>query len=230
MICNDLLDSGFLDGLKGVAFDCDGVLFDSWEANKAFYNAIRSGLGLGLMDADMERYVHAHAVKDSVRRISPKGREEEALAVAKAFDYKSILHHMTPEPGLEKVLVALRDSGLKLAVFTNRTNTMETVLDLFGLDSYFYPVMTAGKVPPKPHPDGLNHILDAWDASPDEIAFVGDSHLDQESASAAGVRFWAYKSPQLPADLHLPDFWCLLRQVFRRFGNGCPGTDAVVSD
>lgn len=216
-VLDDSLDSSFLDGLLGVAFDCDGVLFDSWEANKAYYNTILAGLGLGVMDAGMEAFVHAHAVKDSILRITPEGREEEAFAIARGIDYTTLLHHMIPEPGLEDMLNGLQDAGLRLGVFTNRTNTMETILDLFHLGSYFNPVMTAGKVPPKPSPDGLHRILDAWSASPRQVAFVGDSHLDQEAAEAAGLRFWAYKAPQLEADLHLPDFPSLLRQVQKHY-------------
>ncbi|WP_461209993.1 HAD family hydrolase [Desulfocurvus sp. DL9XJH121] len=223
LICNDFLDSGFLDGLKGVAFDCDGVLFDSWEANKAFYNSIRQSFGLGVMDAAMEHYVHAHAVRESVACVVPEDKLEEGLAMARGIDYRTLLHHMIPEPGLEETLTSMREAGLKLAVFTNRTNTMETVLELFGLESYFHPVMTAGKVPPKPRPDGLVRIGEAWCADPGEIAFVGDSSLDQQSARAAGTRFWAYKAPSLGADLHLPDFWSLRRHVLRRRGAGGAG-------
>ena len=222
-VLDDSFDPAFLDGLAGVAFDCDGVLFDSWEANKAFYNRIRAGLGLGVMDADMEHYVHAHAVKESVLRITPKGREDEAFEVARGIDYTTLLHHMVPEPGLVDLLTGMRGAGMQLGVFTNRTNTMETILEIFELDSYFHPVMTVGKVPPKPRPDGLLHILDEWGVGPHEMAFVGDSSLDQQAADAAGVRFWAYKAPELTAELHLNDFPSLLRHVRRLSGAGLGG-------
>lgn len=215
LICNDFLSPDFLGGLKGIVFDCDGVLFDSWEANKAYYNGIRAGLGFDPMDADMEHYVHAHAVKDSIRYVTPEERWDEAFAVAKGLEYRDLLHHMIPEPGLESLLGVARRAGLKLGVFTNRTTTMELVLSIFGLELYFAPVITAAKVPPKPRPDGLHRILNEWGLRAHEIAFVGDSHLDGAAALAAGVPFWAYKAPALEADMHLPDFWSLLRQLQR---------------
>lgn len=215
IICNDFASPDFLDGLKGIAFDCDGVLFDSWEANKAYYNGILAGIGAGPMDGEQEDFVHAHAVKESLLHIAPAGREDEAFEVARNTDYKTVLPYMTPEPGLEQVLAAIRESGLRIGLFTNRTTTMETILDIFGLEHFFYPVMTAGKVPAKPNPEGLRKILDAWGCKPDEMAFVGDTSLDAQAAHAAGVRFWSFKTAGLPADVHLPDFWSLKRQLGR---------------
>jgi len=218
LICNDFLAPDFLKDIKGLVFDCDGVMFDSWEANKAYYNSIRAGLGLGPMDADMEHYVHAHAVKESIRYSTPEESWEEAFKIAKGLEYRDLLHHMVPEPGLEAVLGEARRAGLNLAVFTNRTTTMDLVLDLFGLDGYFSMVMTAGRVAPKPRPDGLVRIQERWGLAPHEIVMIGDSELDGLAARAAGTPFWAYKAPGLSADLHLPDFWSLLRQIRRAHG------------
>lgn len=218
LICNDFLSTDFLSGIKGIVFDCDGVMFDSWQANKAYYNSIRAGLDLGPMDADMEHYVHAHAVKESIRHIAPEERWDEAFKVAKGIEYRTVLHHMVPESGLETLLGEARRAGLELAVFTNRSTTMELVLNLFGLEHYFSEVMTAGKVPAKPRPDGLLRILDRWGMKSHEIAMIGDSGLDEAASRAADVPFWAYKAPQLDADLHLPDFWSLLRLVRKAHG------------
>lgn len=223
-LCTDFTDPRFLEGLTGLVFDCDGVLFDSWEVNKAYYNAIRKGLGLEPMDPEMEHYVHAHAVNESVARITPAGRLDEAQAVRASLDYRELIHLMRPAPGLAHMLDAARGAGLRLGVFTNRTTTMELVLDTFGLDHFFEPVVTARDVAPKPAPDGLRRILGRWRATAGQVAFVGDTVLDQRAARRAGVRFWAYRAPALAADLHIDDFWCLGRHLAGR-GKG-PGVEA----
>ncbi len=215
ILCTDFTDPAFLRGLKGLAFDCDGVLFDSWEVNKAYYNAIRAGLDLGPMDPEMEHYVHAHAVRESIERITPEGRLDEAMAVRATVDYRDLIGLMLPAPGLVEMLGAARDAGLRLAVYTNRTTTMELVLERFGLDHFFELVVTARDVRPKPHPEGMRRILSMWRAQPRELAYVGDSGLDQAVASRTGVRFWAYRARTLAADLHVDDFWCLRRHLLR---------------
>jgi HAD superfamily hydrolase (TIGR01549 family) len=212
-LCTDFTDPRLMQGLTGLVFDCDGVLFDSWEVNKAYYNAIREGLGLEPMDAQMEEYVHAHAVNESVIRITPEGRLAEAQAVRAGLDYRELIHLMLPAPGLVPMLEAARDAGLRLGVFTNRSSTMELVLETFGLEHFFDPVVTARDVKPKPAPDGLRRILNRWRATSAQVAFVGDTILDQRAARGAGVRFWAYRAEALRADMHVDDFWCLGRRL-----------------
>ncbi|MDY7001726.1 MAG: HAD family hydrolase, partial [Thermodesulfobacteriota bacterium] len=82
-ICNDFTDIEFLSGLKGIVFDCDGVMFDSMGANRRYYNLVLEGLSLGPMDQDQERYVHAHMVRDSIAHIVPPERLQEADEIRK---------------------------------------------------------------------------------------------------------------------------------------------------
>ncbi|NJB66644.1 HAD superfamily hydrolase (TIGR01549 family) [Desulfobaculum xiamenense] len=219
-LCNDFCGLDFLKGLKGIVFDCDGVLFDTMGLNRRFYNLIRERLGMPPMNEDEENYVHAHAVRESIAYITPAEREEEVREVWKSIDYRELIPAMVPSPGLYELLPTLRSAGLRMAVYTNRTNTMEMVLDRFDLAQYFELVVTAGNVTPKPHPEGMYHILGSWNVQPTEIAYVGDTSIDAEVAESAGVPFWAYRNELLKADMFLNDFWSLRRCVMRAAGNG----------
>ena len=53
--------------LKGVIFDCDGVLVASKEANKQYYNLILKGLGMPPMNSEQEDYMHMHTVDESIK-------------------------------------------------------------------------------------------------------------------------------------------------------------------
>jgi HAD superfamily hydrolase (TIGR01509 family) len=90
------------------------------------------------------------------------------------------------------------------AIATNRTNTIQTVLETFDLVDLFDLVVSAWDVEhPKPHPDPLNKILRHFDIEPDELLYVGDSELDQIAAEASGAILVAYKNPALRSDFHI---------------------------
>ena len=55
-----------MTALKLVIFDCDGVMFESKDANRKYYNHLLEEFGYPLMDQQEEDYVHSHNVFDSV--------------------------------------------------------------------------------------------------------------------------------------------------------------------
>lgn len=210
LVCNPLLKGLSLENLKGVIFDCDGVLFDSRDVNIQFYNKIRGFFYLPPMSPEQEEFVHTHSVQDSFRHILPPGYEKEFPRIRKQLDYSRLLTYMKMEDGLVELMDFLLEKGLKAAINTNRTDTMHLLLTTYGLEKYFQPVVTAADVSrPKPHPESLFKILDHWSVMPGEVVFIGDSMVDQEAAMGAGTPFWAFKNEGLQAQMLIPDFWTL---------------------
>jgi HAD superfamily hydrolase (TIGR01509 family) len=192
------------------------VLFDSRDVNRHYYNHILHALGLEPMTREDEEYVFMHTVDASLQRIIPPELRARAAQVQGHMTYDDFIERMIPEPGLFELLEALAGRGVRMAVNTNRKNSMERVLERFGLTAYFDPVMTAAKVArPKPDPEGLNRIVAAWGLPPDALAYLGDSAVDQETTVRAGIAFWAYRNPDLRAKLHVDSFH-ELRQWFSR--------------
>ena len=203
-------------GINGFIFDCDGVLFDTRESNAQYYNAIRGRLGLGPMTPAQEAYCHVHTVLDCIAHVTPPGLMAQALQARKDVSYtREILPHLRPFPGLYEVLDALRGRKYRLAVHTNRSNTMENVASRYGLVGYFFPLMTAGKAQAKPHPEGVHRILTAWGMKRENVVFIGDSRIDQACAARAGVRFWVFGGQPLAAEARIPDWHCLLQALMR---------------
>ena len=216
--CGDLMSPEYLVGVRGLIFDCDGVLFDSLASNIRYYNTIKAKLGLEPMDEDQARFVHMHAVQASLAYIVPKGMHHRIEEARASVDYNSeILPFLIPEPGLYELLAWLKRVGTPLAISTNRTTTMDMVVSRFGLQRFFFPVVTATQVWAKPHPEGVYKILRQWRMAPAEVAYIGDSEVDEATAQAAGVAFWAYKNENLPARLHIRDFWSLRRSLKKIF-------------
>lgn len=184
-------------GIKAVIYDCDGVMFDSIEANCVFYGEIfrQMGLELDRNDAAMMRVIHTFANREVLKYYFPEeALFDKALSIARGINYMNLVPLMEMEAELEATLAALK-GRVHLAVCTNRSSSMDAVLEGFGLDGYFSFVMTAAKASfPKPHPDPLNRILAHFNLQPEEALFVGDSAVDAEAAAAASVPFVAYKS------------------------------------
>lgn len=185
-------------GVTTVIYDCDGVIFESFEANFAFYSKVLERFGkppLDKGDARTMRLLHTYASRDVLANLfAGDPREEEALRFASAIDYRELLPYMHMEEGFIDTLEQLK-GRVNLAVCTNRSTSMEMLLEDFGLAPYFSYVMTAQKVTnPKPHPEPLLKILDHYRIGPREALFVGDSDLDRRAAEASGVPFVAYRA------------------------------------
>ena len=192
-----------MNKISVIIFDCDGVMFDSRQANINFYNHLLQHFGLPLMSEDKVAFVHMHTADKSVRHIF---RDTPYMEMAQAYrmrmDYTPFLKDMILEPELKTLLEDLRP-GFGLAVATNRSNTIGKVLESYGLSKYFDIVVSSLDVKkPKPHPESLLKILRFFEVGPEEALYIGDSQVDNETARAAGVPFMSYKNMELEADYH----------------------------
>jgi HAD superfamily hydrolase (TIGR01509 family) len=182
--------------VRGVIYDCDGVLFESRQANLAYYNAVLAHFGAEpVLADDRERAQLCHTAASPRVFEVLLGPEQVAAAmdVAGRLSYRQFIPWMTPEPDLAETLGRLAGC-LPLAVATNRGGSMAEILLHFSLVEYFQVVVTSRDVQrPKPHPDMLLLAAERLALAPGEVLFVGDSELDREAAQGAGMPFIAYK-------------------------------------
>nr|MBF0222653.1 HAD hydrolase-like protein [Desulfobulbaceae bacterium] len=194
--------------LKLVIFDCDGVMFDSKNANLEYYNHILARFGHPPMSDEELDYVHAHHVEDSVRQIYRNYPDDyrKADEYRKQLDYTPYLRHMLIESDLIEFLRFLKPR-FNTAISTNRSSTMKTVLDMFNLAEHFQMVVTALDVDnPKPHPEALHKILAHFKCTVEESIYIGDSQIDRQHTEAVGMRMIAFKNQALAAEFHVSSF------------------------
>ncbi len=190
--------------VKAVAFDCDGVMFDTARANRLYYSNILQQFGRPAVTDEQFAFVHMHTVDESMAYLFP---EKQTLAAAyefrKSMDYRQYLGYFTIEPHLISLLEKLRPQ-LKTTIATNRTDTMDRLLSQFNLDGYFDLVVTASDVlQPKPHPEALLKILNYFNLEPYQTIYIGDSPVDEMAARAAAIPLIAYRNRKLSADYHI---------------------------
>jgi len=193
-----------LADIKVVAFDCDGVMFNSAKANQAYYNQVLDHFGMPEMTPAQFAYAHMHTVDESLANLFT---DAQTLAAAQQYrrqmKYLPFIKYMEIEPHLKTLLTRLRPR-YKIALATNRTDTMPHVLAEHGLEDLFDLVVTALDVAhPKPHPEQLYKIMDFFGIAPENVLYIGDSEVDAAAAADARIQLIAYGNRSLKAAFHI---------------------------
>ncbi|MDI6796789.1 MAG: HAD-IA family hydrolase [Desulfatibacillaceae bacterium] len=201
---------------KAVIFDCDGVMFDSAKANREYYNRILTNLGKPPLTDEQFAFAHMATVHQVIERLFPDpAQQQKAHALRKELGYFPFIKLMVMEPHLKELLGLLQQAKKRAAVATNRTNTMNWVLEQHGIAEFFEMVVTALDVKkPKPDAEQLLKILNAFGLKPDEAIYIGDTQVDEKAAIAAKVPFVSYNNPQLAADWHIEGLLQLKEMLF----------------
>jgi phosphoglycolate phosphatase len=204
--------------IRCVIYDCDGVLFDSLEANTILYNDLCALVGRGPLREDEIQYVHIHTVFEAIHFIFSKENdlEKKALEILKEkkVDLKDYVSYLKMEPHLFQTLEKLKEKGILRVINTNRTTSMKYIMERFNLWPCFEMVVTALDVKnPKPHPESVEKIIEAFQLKKEETIFIGDSEIDQQAAKSSGVRFIAYKNKVIANDLYIEDHLDLLNLI-----------------
>jgi len=176
-----------------VIFDCDGVLFDSWRANIAYYNAVLQELGHPPLDQEWSRRAHFMASSQlfDILFASDIEQARRAREIARTVDYAPFYELMEPAPGLSLLLDDLK-GRYRLAMASNRGKTVAEIMRRFGLDAFLdLAVGVLDVARPKPFPDMIEKCLGHFGIPAAEAVYVGDAESDLAAARAAGVRFLA---------------------------------------
>lgn len=191
--------------IRAVIFDCDGVMFDTREVNRKYYNRILGYFGIpDITDEQLEK-AHMDTAKNAIRDLV-NGRHDldEVYRYAATLSYSDLVPVMIMEPDLRDVLHNIKNAGLITAIATNRTNTMPLVISHHGLEGLFDLVITTKDVNnPKPAPDQLFKIMEHFSIKADEAIYIGDSEFDQIASDSAGVKFFSFRNMKLKSEKNL---------------------------
>ena len=199
--------------IRCVIYDCDGVLFDSLEVNRRFYNLICATLGRSPLTEEELKHAHSHTVREAIQFLFRNDRdgEQKALVLLPQIDPQETIAYLKIEPNLLPTLKILKGKGIIRAISTNRSTTMKPIMERFELRPYFDLVITALDVQyPKPHPESIEKIIQTFSLKKEETLFVGDSEIDSQAAGSAGVKFIAYKNKEIAADAFIEDHLAIL--------------------
>ncbi len=95
-----------------------------------------------------------------------------------------------PAAGLLPLFEWLNARNCRFGILTRNTREFALLsLRAIGVASYFDPAFVLGRdeARPKPDPGGLEHLLSAWSAEPENALMVGDFRYDLEAGRNAGM-------------------------------------------
>lgn len=173
-------------GLKGVVFDLDGTLSDTWPpALDAFRAAIEGFADRTFSDEELKSF--AGPSEDGImKNVVPDNWEACMDAYISGFKGRLIPGKIV-FPGVLEALELLRAKNKRLAIVSGKTKrAVDIACDLGGISSFFDPVI-GGHVSGERKADDILQILELWGFEASSIAYVGDTQGDIGAGRAAGA-------------------------------------------
>ncbi|MBF8756928.1 HAD family hydrolase [Pseudomonas guariconensis] len=185
-----------LGSIRHWVFDMDGTLTVAVHD----FAAIREALGIP-PEHDILTHLAALPAEEAAAKHAWLLEHERDLAIASR-----------PAEGAVELVRELAGRGCQLGILTRNARELAHVtLEAIGLADCFAVEHILGRdeAAPKPSPDGLLQIAQAWDVSPASLVMVGDYRFDLDCGRAAGARTVLVNLPDNPwpelADWHAAD-------------------------
>lgn len=170
-----------------VVFDCDGTLLDSLTDLKNAMNHVLATHGYPeRTHAEIRRFV-GNGLGKLVERSAPTSLTDAERAVLldelKVYYAKHWQDATAPYDGIYDLLKALKASGYKIAMVSNKIQEGVTALnDRFFKEFIPVAVGEITGIPRKPAPDMVWAALNELGSTKEESVYIGDSEVDLQTA------------------------------------------------
>ncbi|MGC8684984.1 MAG: HAD-IB family phosphatase [bacterium] len=185
---------------KGIIFDLDGTLIDSFSAIYESFNYTMKGLGLP--EYSYEDVLKTIGLPLEEVMGSIKGVEDPKYAVSMFRSrYEEVYLKKTRLlDGVKEVLEKLYETGYTMAVSTNKLGKYSrSILEHLGIAKYFKTVVGVGDgLRNKPYPDTIEKIISDLGIKREDIVYVGDSLVDAQTAINANIKFIGVATGPVP--------------------------------
>lgn len=175
--------------IRGIVFDLDGTLIDSYPAIAASVNRAREAHGLPRLPEDEVRARVGHGLPALIADLVGPSHVAEGVRLFREH-YAQVFAALTSAlPGASEVVHELARRGYALAVASNKPAYFsEAILAALGMREPFLEVQGPDRAgTTKPEPTMLALCRQALQTAPEATLYVGDMVLDVETARLAGV-------------------------------------------
>ncbi len=176
---------------RTVLFDLDGTLIDHFAAIHRCHAHTMRSLGLPAPTAAQVRAAVGGGLEHALTQLAGRKNLAAALAIYRPHWDATMLADVDLLPGARELLTALRQHGVKAAIFTNKLgDSSRRVAAHLGLAALLDGNFGAKDTPwLKPAVEFTRHALGQLGADTATTALVGDSPYDVAAAHDAGLAF-----------------------------------------
>ena len=193
-----------------IIFDLDGTLVDSKIDLANSVNATREYMGLEPIRNELVYTYVGNGAPVLMRRAMgpdmPQDEVDRALAYFLTYYRSHLLDNTVLYPGVRESLDGLRAAGRKMAVLTNKPyRASQAIIDGLGVHDHFFRVYGGNSFEQKkPHPVGIEKLMEESGVGRERTLMVGDSSVDIKTARNAGVACagvtWGFQPETLDED------------------------------
>lgn len=180
--------------IKLVIFDLDGTLLDTIGDLAMATNYALRRCGYPEHEIPEYRFFVGNGIRKLFERALPEpNRSAGEIERLRAYFLEYYGMHKTdltrPYPGIPGLLQGLEQKGIALAVASNKyQEATESLIRHFFPDRRFVAVLGQREgIPVKPDPAIVEEIIRKAGVRAEEVLYVGDSGVDMETASRAGI-------------------------------------------
>ena len=179
---------------RALISDLDGTLLDTLEDLADSVNAALARLGLPQHELEAYRYLVGDGRRALALQALPVDRREQATLdpmiayIGEEYE-KRWMDRSQPYEGIPEFLDALTALGVRMAILSNKLHSYtEAVVSTLLPDwSFEFVLGESPSTPRKPDPSGAMHIVERMGIEPGECLYIGDSGVDMQTATAAGL-------------------------------------------
>ena len=187
--------------IKGIIFDLDGTLLNTLEDLKNSVNYSLVSCLLDTISLDETREYVGNGVYNLIESAVGKHKEQiqKCYEIFKEHYSKNSKIYTKPYEGAKVFLNGLKDKNIKLAVLSNKLDSMVKNLVEYYFSGIFDIVMGESKeFPKKPDSKACDYIINEFKLNKENVIFIGDSNTDIKTAKNVGIECisvsWGYKS------------------------------------
>jgi 2-phosphoglycolate phosphatase len=179
--------------IRGIIFDFDGTLIDSYEPITASLNEVRQKFGQAALGVDQVRDMVGHGLEHLIEKAIGREHVPEGVSQFREHYAKICESRTTILPTVRQTLEELDRRGYQMGIATNKPSYFaRDILKALDIDHLFAEVLGPNDVArPKPDPEMLEIMMARLGLGTDEVVYVGDMLLDIEVARNAGVAVYA---------------------------------------